>query len=63
MFVNIFGGLTDCQMIAEGILMAYKELDMANRGIPLVVRLRGTNDEIGQKIVSPGCFPCSGWWD
>lgn len=39
-------------MIGEGILMAYKELDMENLGIPLVVRLRGTNEEIGQKLVS-----------
>lgn len=55
MFVNIFGGLTDCKMIGEGILMAYKELDMEKMGVPLVVRLRGTNEEIGQKLVSL-CF-------
>jgi succinyl-CoA synthetase alpha subunit len=51
-FVNIFGGLTDCAMIAEGILMAYKELGMEGKGVPLVVRLRGTNEEIGQELVS-----------
>lgn len=51
MFVNIFGGLTDCAMIADGILMAYKELQMNSKGVPLVVRLRGTNEEIGQKMV------------
>lgn len=35
--------------------MAFKELDMASRGIPLVVRLRGTNDEIGQNLVGLTC--------
>jgi len=48
-FVNIFGGLTLCDMIAEGILLAFKDLNMK---IPIVVRLRGTNEEKGQKIVS-----------
>ena len=48
-FVNIFGGLTLCDMIAEGILLAFKDLDMK---IPIVVRLRGTNEEKGQQIVS-----------
>ena len=49
-FVNIFGGLTDGGMIAEGVLLAFKEVDM--RGIPVVVRIRGTNEEIGQKIIA-----------
>lgn len=48
-FVNIFGGLTRCDMIAEGIIMAFKNLGMK---VPVVVRLRGTNEEIGQKMVS-----------
>jgi succinyl-CoA synthetase alpha subunit len=48
-FVNIFGGLTRCDMIAEGIILAFKELDMQ---VPVVVRLRGTNEELGQKMVS-----------
>lgn len=47
-FVNIFGGLTLCDMIAEGIILAYKVLDIK---LPVVVRLRGTNEEIGQKMV------------
>ena len=51
-FVNIFGGLTLCDMIAEGIMMAFKDLKMK---VPVVVRLRGTNEEAGQKMVSrPG---------
>ncbi|KAJ9627964.1 hypothetical protein H2203_003183 [Taxawa tesnikishii (nom. ined.)] len=48
-FVNIFGGLTDCGMIAEGVILAFKEVDM--RGVPVVVRLRGTNEEVGQKKI------------
>jgi succinyl-CoA synthetase alpha subunit len=48
-FVNIFGGLTLGDMIANGVLLAFKELDMK---IPVVVRIRGTNEEEGQKIVS-----------
>ena len=48
-FINIFGGLTLCDMIAEGILLAYKDLKIK---VPVVVRLRGTNEEIGQKMVS-----------
>ena len=47
-FVNIFGGLTLCDMIAEGILLAYKDLGVR---VPVVVRLRGTNEEIGQRMV------------
>lgn len=48
-FVNIFGGLTRCDMIAEGIIMAFRDLDLK---VPVVVRLRGTNEEMGQKMVS-----------
>ena len=47
-FVNIFGGLTLCDMIAEGIMLAYKDLGIE---VPVVVRLRGTNEELGQKMV------------
>lgn len=49
-FVNIFGGLTDGGMIANGILLAFKEVDMKN--IPVVVRIRGTNEEVGQKTIA-----------
>jgi succinyl-CoA synthetase alpha subunit len=47
-FVNIFGGLTLGDMIANGVLLAFKELQMR---LPVVVRIRGTNEEQGQKIV------------
>ncbi|KAK3107983.1 hypothetical protein LTR53_017922 [Teratosphaeriaceae sp. CCFEE 6253] len=49
-FVNIFGGLTDGGMIAEGILLAFREVEM--KGVPVVVRIRGTNEEVGQKIIA-----------
>lgn len=49
-FVNIFGGLTRCDMIAEGIIMAFQDLHLK---VPVVVRLRGTNEEAGQKMVFP----------
>lgn len=48
-FVNIFGGLTLGDMIANGVLLAFKELEMK---LPVVVRIRGTNEAEGQKIVS-----------
>ena len=53
-FVNIFGGLTLCDMIANGIILAYKDLGI---DIPVVVRLRGTNEEIGQRMVSEHRLP------
>lgn len=49
-FVNIFGGLTRGDMIAEGIIMAFRDLNLS---VPVVVRLRGTNEEAGQRMV---CF-------
>ncbi|KAH8808393.1 succinyl-CoA synthetase-like protein [Xylogone sp. PMI_703] len=48
-FVNIFGGLTLGDMIARGVLLAFKELDMR---LPVVVRIRGTNEKEGQKIIA-----------
>ncbi|KAJ5135636.1 uncharacterized protein N7515_004914 [Penicillium bovifimosum] len=53
-FVNIFGGLTRCDMIAEGIILAFRDLDMK---VPIVVRLRGTNEELGQKMIAESGLP------
>ncbi|OTA81698.1 hypothetical protein M434DRAFT_401287 [Hypoxylon sp. CO27-5] len=53
-FVNIFGGLTRGDMIAEGVVMAFKELRMS---VPVVVRIRGTNERGGQKIISESGLP------
>lgn len=47
-FVNIFGGLTLGDMIAHGILMAFKDLDLK---VPVVVRIRGTREVEGQKLI------------
>ncbi len=46
--VNIFGGIMKCDVIAEGVLAAVKE---TNLSVPLVVRLEGTNAELGKKII------------
>ncbi|KIW03224.1 uncharacterized protein PV09_05448 [Verruconis gallopava] len=48
-FVNIFGGLTLGDMIARGVILAFKELDMK---VPVVVRIRGTNEKEGQKLIA-----------
>ena len=46
--VNIFGGIMRCDIIAEGIVEAAKEINLNK---PLVVRLEGTNVEEGKKIL------------
>lgn len=46
--INIFGGITRCDVIAEGIIAAAKEVDVK---VPLVVRLAGTNFELGKKLL------------
>ena len=48
-FVNIFGGIMKCDVIAEGIVAAVKEVDLT---LPLVVRLEGTNVERGKQILN-----------
>ncbi|MGE7947325.1 ADP-forming succinate--CoA ligase subunit beta [Lysinibacillus sp. NPDC093688] len=48
-FVNIFGGIMKCDIIAEGVVAAAKELGLA---VPLVVRLEGTNVELGKEILN-----------
>ncbi|MBE28258.1 MAG: ADP-forming succinate--CoA ligase subunit beta [Euryarchaeota archaeon] len=48
-FVNIFGGIMRCDFIAEGIIEAANEIDMS---VPLIVRLAGTNVELGKKMLS-----------
>jgi succinyl-CoA synthetase beta subunit len=47
--VNIFGGIMRCDIIAEGIIAAAKEVDLK---VPLVVRLEGTNVELGKEILA-----------
>jgi succinyl-CoA synthetase beta subunit len=47
--VNIFGGIMRCDIIAEGIVAAAKEVNLS---VPLVVRLEGTNVDLGKDILS-----------
>ncbi|CAL74352.1 succinyl-CoA synthetase, beta subunit [Bradyrhizobium sp. ORS 278] len=47
--VNIFGGIMKCDVIAEGVVAAVKEVGLK---VPLVVRLEGTNVDLGKKIIS-----------
>jgi succinyl-CoA synthetase beta subunit len=47
--VNIFGGIMKCDIIADGIVAAAKELDLK---VPLIVRLEGTNVALGKKILN-----------
>jgi succinyl-CoA synthetase beta subunit len=47
--VNIFGGIMKCDIIAEGVVAAAKELSIQ---VPLVVRLEGTNVDLGKEILN-----------
>ncbi len=47
--VNIFGGIMKCDVIAEGVVAAVKDVGLT---VPLVVRLEGTNVELGKKIIN-----------
>ena len=47
--VNIFGGIMKCDVIAEGVVAAAREVKLA---VPLIVRLEGTNVELGKKILA-----------
>ncbi|MGD9650453.1 MAG: ADP-forming succinate--CoA ligase subunit beta, partial [Dongiaceae bacterium] len=52
--VNIFGGIMRCDVIAEGIVAAAKEVSLH---VPLVVRLEGTNVDLGKKILATSGLP------
>jgi succinyl-CoA synthetase beta subunit len=52
--VNIFGGIMKCDVIAEGIVAAVREVHLS---VPLVVRLEGTNVELGKKILAESGLP------
>jgi succinyl-CoA synthetase beta subunit len=47
--INIFGGIMRCDIIAEGIIAAANEVKLT---VPMVVRLQGTNHELGKKILA-----------
>lgn len=52
--VNIFGGIMKCDVIAEGVIAAAREVHL---GVPLVVRLEGTNVDLGKKILAESGLP------
>ncbi len=52
--VNIFGGIMKCDVIAEGVVAAAREVSLS---VPLVVRLEGTNVELGKKILAESGLP------
>jgi succinyl-CoA synthetase beta subunit len=52
--VNIFGGIMRCDTIAEGVVAACKAV---NLHVPLVVRMKGTNEDIGKKILAESGLP------
>ena len=52
--VNIFGGIMKCDTIATGVVAAAREVKLA---VPLVVRMKGTNEELGKKILKDSGLP------
>jgi succinyl-CoA synthetase beta subunit len=52
--VNIFGGIMKCDTIAEGVVAAAREVKLA---VPLVVRMKGTNEDLGKKILKDSGLP------
>ncbi len=52
--VNIFGGIMRCDVIAEGVITACKAV---NLNVPLVVRMKGTNEELGKKMLAESGLP------
>jgi len=52
--VNIFGGIMRCDTIAEGVIAACKAVDL---NVPLVVRMKGTNEDLGKKMLKDSGLP------
>jgi succinyl-CoA synthetase beta subunit len=52
--VNIFGGIMKCDTIATGVVAAAREVRLS---IPLVVRMKGTNEDLGKKILKDSGLP------
>ncbi|MCE3603555.1 ADP-forming succinate--CoA ligase subunit beta [Massilia sp. P8910] len=52
--VNIFGGIMRCDVIAEGVITASKAVSLT---VPLVVRMKGTNEDIGKKMLAESGLP------
>ena len=52
--VNIFGGIMRCDVIAEGVVAASKAVSLK---VPLVVRMKGTNEALGKQILADSGLP------
>ena len=52
--INIFGGIMRCDVLAQGVVDAARELSIK---VPLVVRMQGTNVELGRKILADSGLP------
>jgi len=52
--VNIFGGIMKCDTIAHGVIEAVRQTDLK---VPLVVRMKGTNEDIGKKLLKDSGLP------
>ncbi len=52
--VNIFGGIMRCDVIAEGVIQASRAVNLK---VPLVVRMKGTNEEIGKQMLKDSGLP------
>jgi succinyl-CoA synthetase beta subunit len=52
--VNIFGGIMKCDVIATGVVEAARQVKLA---VPLVVRMKGTNEDLGKKILAESGLP------
>ena len=52
--VNIFGGIMKCDVIAHGVITAAREVKLT---VPLVVRMKGTNEELGRKLLADSGLP------
>ena len=52
--VNIFGGIMRCDVIAEGVVAASRAVGLK---VPLVVRMKGTNEDLGKKMLADSGLP------
>jgi succinyl-CoA synthetase beta subunit len=52
--VNIFGGIMKCDTIAEGVITASRAVGLK---VPLVVRMKGTNEDLGKKLLAESGLP------
>jgi succinyl-CoA synthetase beta subunit len=52
--VNIFGGIMKCDVIANGVIAAAREVKLS---VPLVVRMKGTNEDLGKQILKDSGLP------